>query len=270
MAAFWTRRENKVGMVITIACFFGGLAYFIFKLARMYQKAKEQYYLPARKNLTSFAVITILMIILTIINACVCMSNFDKGLKPHVLKRKIGGEEEKADDMTELPDLKYGQGQVPSRMVIDWALGIVDIRGFGWDGLSDYMPCILKWLRISFGVWIIDHFVLASVAYQGCSYPMAFMASLTKELRLIHGVECTKCNLFNKLNDCKDSGVWFIWIKREAYEFKPQFSCLCRSGLHNWSFIRSISIKSVRCNSWDYEIYFSTDKGHQCHGESPN
>jgi NADH:ubiquinone oxidoreductase subunit 6 (subunit J) len=119
LAAFWTRRENKIGMVITIACFFGGLAYFIFKLARMYQKAKEQYYLPARKNLTSFAVITILMIVLTIINACVCMSNFDKGLKPHVMKRKIGEEEEKADHMTELPDLKYGQGQVPNRMVID-------------------------------------------------------------------------------------------------------------------------------------------------------
>jgi len=117
MAAFWTRRENKIGMVITIACFFGGLAYFIFKLARMYQPAKEKNYLPVRKNLTSFAVITIILIVLTIINACVCMANFDKGLKPHISKRKIGGEEEKADHMTELPDLKHGP--VSSRMTID-------------------------------------------------------------------------------------------------------------------------------------------------------
>lgn len=119
MAAFWTRRENKIGMVITILCFFGGLAYFIFKLARMYQPAKEKNYLPARKNLTSFSVLTIILIVLTIINACVCMANFGKGLKPHVLKRQIGGEEEKAEHMTELPDLKHGHQPVSSRMTID-------------------------------------------------------------------------------------------------------------------------------------------------------
>lgn len=105
-------------MVITILCYFGGLAYFIFKLARMYQPAKEANYLPVRKNLTSFAVITIILIVLTIVNACACMANFDKGLKPHVTKRKIGSEEEKAEHMTELPDLKHGPG-AGVRMTID-------------------------------------------------------------------------------------------------------------------------------------------------------
>ena len=47
------------------------------------------------------------------------MSNFDKGLKQHVMKRKIGAEEEKLDHMTELPDLKPGQGPVSSRITID-------------------------------------------------------------------------------------------------------------------------------------------------------
>lgn len=118
MAAFWTRRENKIGMVVTIVLYFCGLAYFVFKLARMYQKSHEKDYLPVRKSLTSFAVITIVLIILTIGNACVCMANFDKGLKPHIMKRKIGGEEaEKMDHMTELPDLKHGP--VSSRMTID-------------------------------------------------------------------------------------------------------------------------------------------------------
>ncbi|PBP24220.1 hypothetical protein BUE80_DR004813 [Diplocarpon rosae] len=121
MAAFWTRRENKLGMVCTIFLYFCGLAYFIFKLARMYQPSRETDYLPVRKSLTSFAVITIVLIILTIINASVCMANFDKGLKPHIRKRHIGGEEaEKLDNMTELPDLKHGQHiPVSSRMTID-------------------------------------------------------------------------------------------------------------------------------------------------------
>lgn len=119
MAAFWTRRENKIGMIGTIFLFFCGLAYFIFKLARMYQPAKAMDYLPVRKSLTSFAVITIILIILTITNAIMCTMNFDKGLKPYIMKRKIGGEEaaEKENNMTELPDLKHGP--VSSRMTID-------------------------------------------------------------------------------------------------------------------------------------------------------
>ena len=119
MAAFWTRRENKFGMILTIFCFFCGLAYFIFKLARMYQQGHESNYLPVRKNLTSFAVITIILIILTIVNACVCTANFGKGLKPHIIKRKIGVDEEKMDNMTELPDLKHGHAPATSRMTID-------------------------------------------------------------------------------------------------------------------------------------------------------
>jgi uncharacterized membrane protein YdjX (TVP38/TMEM64 family) len=116
MAAFWTRRENKFGMIITIFLFFCGLAYFIFKLARMYQKSHQHNYLPVRKSLTSFAVITIILIILTIVNASVCTSNFKKGLKPHIMK--ISDQDaEKIDNMTELPDLKHGP--VSSRMTID-------------------------------------------------------------------------------------------------------------------------------------------------------
>jgi hypothetical protein len=117
LAAFWTRRENAFGMVATIVCFFGGLAYFIFKLARMYQPSHENNYLPVRKSLTSFAVITIILIVLTIVNASVCMANFNKGLKPHLLKRKIGREEEKDVRMHDLPD-KNGPGP-SSRMTID-------------------------------------------------------------------------------------------------------------------------------------------------------
>lgn len=117
MAAFWTRRENAMGMIATIGCFVGGLAYFIFKLARMYQPSHELSYLPVRKSLTSFAVITIVLIVLTIINASVCMGNFNKGLKRHIMKANIGGEEEKTVRMSDLPDMKDGSGA--GRMTID-------------------------------------------------------------------------------------------------------------------------------------------------------
>lgn len=117
MAAVWTRRESKPGMIITIFLFFCGMGYFIFKLARMYQPSKEQNYLPARKSMTSFAIITIILLVLTIINATICTANFGKGLKPHIMKRNITGEDQEKANMTELPDLKHGP--VPSRMTID-------------------------------------------------------------------------------------------------------------------------------------------------------
>lgn len=114
-AAFFTRRENKIGMVAVIILYLGGLSYFIFKLVRIYTPKFADSYEAVRKSLTAFAVITILLIILTIINAIICMSNFGAGLKPHLnSKRKI---DEKPDlNSINLQDVKP---QNPSRMTID-------------------------------------------------------------------------------------------------------------------------------------------------------
>jgi hypothetical protein len=119
MAAYWTRRENKLGMLLIITLYLAGSAYFIFKLVRIYQPSHSGVYLPVRISLTEFGVFTLIFIVLTIINASICMANFDKGLKPFVLKGRIGEEEEEKTDlnMTELPDIN--QGQIPSRMTID-------------------------------------------------------------------------------------------------------------------------------------------------------
>lgn len=96
------------------------MAYFIFKLTRMYSGRFIPDYLPVRKNLTSFAVIALLLIILTIVNACVCAGNFNKGLMQHISKRKIVSEEEKDEHVMEMqPDLNHGAGAGPSRMTID-------------------------------------------------------------------------------------------------------------------------------------------------------
>ncbi|KAI9830011.1 MAG: hypothetical protein M1826_005184 [Phylliscum demangeonii] len=139
LANYWMRRENRVGMAVVIvrtsirACgalavggrtdgltkeqtfFIAGLAYFLFKLIRMYQPATQKY-IPVRRPLTTFAVITLILIVVTIINALMSVSNFDKGLKPHVVRRNVDGDDEKTS-VTELPN--YGHAPVPSRMVID-------------------------------------------------------------------------------------------------------------------------------------------------------
>jgi hypothetical protein len=82
----------------------------------MYQPSREKIYLPARRSLTTFAVITVILIVLTIINAIACTRNFHRGLKPHITKKKLENEEEK-DPNTELPSMAHGP--VPSRMTID-------------------------------------------------------------------------------------------------------------------------------------------------------
>ena len=65
--------------------YFGALAYFLFKLVRMYAvSSRRENYLPARRTLSVFAVITIMLLIVTIVVACWCTNNFNKGLKPHI------------------------------------------------------------------------------------------------------------------------------------------------------------------------------------------
>jgi MFS family permease len=114
-AAFFIKRENKPGMICVIVLYLGGLSYFVFKLVRIYQPGHKEDYAAVRKSLTAFAVITILLIILTIANAIICMTNFGKGLKTHLMASKRV--EEKPDlNSISLSDVKPHQ---PSRMTIE-------------------------------------------------------------------------------------------------------------------------------------------------------
>ncbi|EPS42519.1 hypothetical protein H072_3512 [Dactylellina haptotyla CBS 200.50] len=116
-AAWFTRRENKVGSSIVIILYFGGLSYFLFKLVRMYNGAKVEFYRLARRSLTIFAVITVILLIITICVAIKCMLNFDKGLKQHVNRRKPADPEDKH----QMADFNAGTNQItpPPRMEID-------------------------------------------------------------------------------------------------------------------------------------------------------
>ncbi|KAI9682227.1 MAG: hypothetical protein M1817_000281 [Caeruleum heppii] len=117
LAAVWTRRENIVGMIIIIALYFAALAYFLFKLIRIYQPDFQPPYRAARRSLTTFGVITVILIVVTIVNAVVCTMNFGQGLKPHIARRKMTDAED--EKIIEMPNQSNAHGPVPSRMTID-------------------------------------------------------------------------------------------------------------------------------------------------------
>lgn len=104
--------------------YFGALAYFCFKLFRMYfsnYAIKEEYY-PARNSLTTFASLTVALLIVTITYATICTLNFNKGLKPHIMsdrqRRKRAGSSD-MDKLVQGPnDVPLGAAG-PSRMTID-------------------------------------------------------------------------------------------------------------------------------------------------------
>lgn len=89
----------------------------------MYSAARAAAYRPARKELTTFAVLTIILIITTIINAIICAHNFNKGLKPYISDRKVDEEEEKpgynSSYGTEMSGGPNAGRPPPSRMEID-------------------------------------------------------------------------------------------------------------------------------------------------------
>jgi hypothetical protein len=117
VAAWWVRRESVAGMIVIIIVYFIAMAYFLFKLIRMYiaDLDRQKDYLPARKSLTAFAVLTIMLLIFTIIIACMCTHNFNKGLKPHVNNKAVQSDGKQYN--TEMPSIS---GPAPSqRMEID-------------------------------------------------------------------------------------------------------------------------------------------------------
>jgi len=116
MAAFFVRREIKIGMAGIIILYFCALAYFFFKLVRIYQPSHAAHYQAVKRSLTAFAVLTILLIILTIINAFICMSNFGSGLRNHLVGSSRRDEEKEANNTFQMQDQKP---QLPSRMTID-------------------------------------------------------------------------------------------------------------------------------------------------------
>jgi len=115
LAAWSCKRENLMGMALTILVYFVALTYFIFKLVRMYtaEEKRRLEYAPARKTLTVFAVITIVFLVVTIIIACWCTHNFNKGLKAHISKSSRIRDESEGNKFTmgDVNSHKYSDSQ---------------------------------------------------------------------------------------------------------------------------------------------------------------
>jgi len=116
----WSVKYEMVwGMIASEIVALAGLAYFFYKTIRMWEPESAYKYASARKSLTTFAVITIILLFITIIHAGVCMSNFNKGLKKHINRRKILTENEKYE-LSEYNDYTSSQPhQATARMTID-------------------------------------------------------------------------------------------------------------------------------------------------------
>ncbi|KAK7743498.1 hypothetical protein SLS53_004032 [Cytospora paraplurivora] len=114
-AAYFTRHENKIGTWCVIVLYVAGLAYFIFKLVRIYQPSHAAFYMPVRKSLTAFAVLAILLLLFTITNGFYCMNNFGAGLKTHLLRKSLAEEKGDAGSV----DMHHLKPSVATRMTID-------------------------------------------------------------------------------------------------------------------------------------------------------
>ncbi|KAG0347658.1 hypothetical protein BG004_007227 [Podila humilis] len=88
MAVYAVRHESRGWMTTFIVAMHGGVAYFIFKVVRMFVGDADQTgkYDGVKYFLTLFASLCLITILVTIINAAVCFRNFGKGLKPHIMK----------------------------------------------------------------------------------------------------------------------------------------------------------------------------------------
>lgn len=86
-----------------------GLAYFVFKLVRIYKSTgrKHVLYLLTKKSLTVFAVITIVMLLVTIFFTIRVVMNFDKGIKDQTKLFRAHDEYRRPPDLgapTDVPD----------------------------------------------------------------------------------------------------------------------------------------------------------------------
>lgn len=102
------------------------MAYFLFKLVRIYHSGRVDDYKYARKSLTTFAVMSILLLIMTIVYTLICAMKYGHGLKPLLnspssrwRRRKPGEEELTGLYPTNSAAQNGSPNQPPPRMEID-------------------------------------------------------------------------------------------------------------------------------------------------------
>ncbi|KPV75938.1 uncharacterized protein RHOBADRAFT_35705, partial [Rhodotorula graminis WP1] len=78
------RAESRTGVYCSFVLQAAGMAYFAYKISRIYNDTSSDRYSAARATLTIFSVLCLVMLLATFILMGLCMLNFGKGLKERI------------------------------------------------------------------------------------------------------------------------------------------------------------------------------------------
>ncbi|CAB16233.3 conserved fungal multispanning membrane protein [Schizosaccharomyces pombe] len=77
--------ENMFLMMTVQFFYVCGIPYILFKIIRMYTSTQKEYYASSKQMITTFSVITLLLLLFTIAIGFACSHNFKKGLKEYCM-----------------------------------------------------------------------------------------------------------------------------------------------------------------------------------------
>ncbi|KAI8375725.1 hypothetical protein EDC96DRAFT_605201 [Choanephora cucurbitarum] len=86
VAVYAIKHESRRLIALFFLGLAAGIAYFIYKIYRIYDETQRPKYVYVNEFLTFFACVTLVLIVLTTVNAGICFYNFDRGLKAHLLR----------------------------------------------------------------------------------------------------------------------------------------------------------------------------------------
>lgn len=88
MALYALRQENKTWMVLFMGYNILGIAYFLFKLIRMYDPTQKHKYLHSVKFLTFSGVVCLVLMMVTFVSAFRCIRWFQQGLRLRIKQQR--------------------------------------------------------------------------------------------------------------------------------------------------------------------------------------
>ncbi|SCV69037.1 BQ2448_2057 [Microbotryum intermedium] len=84
LSSLFVQHEFRPGVYLTLTIDLAGMAYFVYKLYRVYVPSEYARYAGARKTLTIFSVLSLVFLVVTFCLNALCMSNFGRGLKERI------------------------------------------------------------------------------------------------------------------------------------------------------------------------------------------
>lgn len=94
LGAIFVRREVRWGTVLFMVLQLAGMAYFLYKLVRIWDPSSRDRYAAARKTLTLFSAISLVFLIATFVMTALCLSNFGRGLRERMPRYRFAAARE--------------------------------------------------------------------------------------------------------------------------------------------------------------------------------